>query len=110
MRNITRPVFALIGFMLCVTILSAQTSPAMRAHRQNKKHQAQAERLEVQVEVQEAAQTPYQERRVLRRRGRKGVHGIRPPATVPKVPLPWLYLETKRGIRSTTEPVLPTRG
>lgn len=109
MRRISRPFFALVGFMMCCVLVHAQSSPAMRAHRNNKKHQAQAERLEQQSEVQEASLTPYQERSVLRRRGRKGTHGLRPPTTVPSVPLPWLYLETKRGIRSTSEPILLIR-
>ena len=110
MRRISRPFFALVGFMMICTLMYGQSSPAMRAHRQNKKHQAQAERLENQAEAQEASLAPYRERSVLRRRGRKGAHGIRPPATAPTVPLPWLYLETRRGTRSTLEPSLPTRG
>lgn len=109
MRKISRPFFALIGWMICTSALSAQSSPAMRAHRHNTKHTVQAQRLESQREVREASLTPYQKRIVLRKKRRKGTHGLKHRSKKPRHARSLLYLEFRRSSRSTSEPLAPNQ-
>lgn len=99
-----RPFSSLVVLLLASSLVTAQDTPAfMRAHRNNSKHRVQVERLETQTRVQEEATQPYQERVVLRRRGRKGVRPKKVYAPARSTPTVQVYREMRRSIRSTRE-------
>lgn len=110
MPSNTRPLLIWLALLMTVPLIHAQDPPAvMRARSNNKKLQAQAQRLHTQERVETEQLRPYEGPKTpLRRRVRKGYHHQHPSNREavyqlyqdPHMP----YLQLLTGPRSTHEP------